>query len=290
MTLLRTTARTLFASYFVASGLRSVRDPDPLVAEAEPLANKLVPALKQYAPASVGKVIPEDTVSLVRVNGATQLLGGLALASGKGRRLGAVLLAVSLVPSTLARHPFWQETTPEGKARERNQFLKNTSLLGGALVAAADTEGRPSLSWRASRGTKQLARGTKQLTAGGSSLAKDTRRSADAALAEGAVLVGALVKQSRSAKKRASKELDNAKKSAEKQAGAAAKRSREVGGDLQKRRQAAAAAKRSRDVKVDLQKRRQAAAEEAAKRAKVREKARAKRAAKAQKNIQRGEN
>jgi hypothetical protein len=30
-------------------------------------------------------------------------------------------------------------------------FLKNLGLLGGLLLAAADTEGRPSIGWRAER-------------------------------------------------------------------------------------------------------------------------------------------
>jgi hypothetical protein len=34
---------------------------------------------------------------------------------------------------------------------QRIQFFKNVSMLGGLLLAALDTEGRPSLSWRAHR-------------------------------------------------------------------------------------------------------------------------------------------
>lgn len=308
MTLLRATARTMLASYFVVNGVKAVRNPEPLVSVAEPVADRVAPLLKQYAPAQVAGYVPEDTVSLVRAHGALQLVGGLALASGKGRRLGAGLLAASLVPSTLAKHPFWQETDPEAKARERNQFLKSTSLLGGVLLASADTEGKPSLAWLAQKGTKQLTKGTKQLTKGSSSLAKgtkqltkgtgalvkntgalakDTRHAADSALAEGALLVGAVVAQSRKAKKLASKELANARKAAEKQAEAAAKR------NMQRRKEA--------------KKQNKVAAKEAAERAAARERADAermavrkreaaeqlaaqKRAAKASKNIRRGEN
>ncbi|MFP5283482.1 MAG: DoxX family membrane protein [Actinomycetes bacterium] len=207
MTLLRTTARTLLASYFVVHGVKAVRNPDPLVPVAQPVTDKVVPLLKQYAPAQVAGYVPEDTASLVRVNGAAQLLGGVALASGKGRRLGAALLAASLVPTTLAKHPFWQEVDTEAKAAERNQFLKNGSLLGGVLLAAADTEGKPSLAWRAQKGTKQLTRGT-------SSLAKDTQHAAELALAEGATLVGAVVKQSRKTRKQAAKQAKKTRKEA----------------------------------------------------------------------------
>src|SRR3712207_5581509 len=107
MTLLRAASRTMLASYFVTSGIKAFRQPEPLVPAAEPVADRLVTLVKRYAPAQVAGYVPEDTRTLVRVNGAAQALGGLALASGKGRRLGALVLAASLVPSTLAKYPFW---------------------------------------------------------------------------------------------------------------------------------------------------------------------------------------
>ena len=139
MTLLRAGARTMLASYFIVNGVKAVRNPGPLVPAAEPVADRVVPLVKKYAPQQVATVIPEDTANLVRANGAAQVIGGLALASGKGRRLGALLLAGSLVPTTLARHPFWSRTDPEERALDRSQFLKNVSLLGSVLLAAGDT-------------------------------------------------------------------------------------------------------------------------------------------------------
>lgn len=227
MTLFRTTARTLLASSFVVNGVKAVRNPEPLVPVAQPVADRVGPLLKQYAPASVAGYVPEDTASLVRAHAGLQLLGGLALASGKFRRLGAGLLAVSVVPSTLAQHPFWQETDPEAKAKERAQFLKNTSLFGGALLASADTEGRPSLAWRAQQSTRALSKST-------SSLVKDTRSAADSAVSQGAVLLGAVAAGSRKATERASKEFSVARKAAEKQASVAAKRSKQMRKDAKK--------------------------------------------------------
>src|SRR4051794_12733033 len=106
MTLLRAVARTMLASYFVVSGVKAIKDPAPLVPAAEPLADRFVPLVKQYAPEQFANLIPEDAATLVRVNGAAQVLGGLALATGKGRRMGALLLAASILPSTVAKHPF----------------------------------------------------------------------------------------------------------------------------------------------------------------------------------------
>jgi putative oxidoreductase len=49
------------------------------------------------------------------------------------------------------------------------QFLKNAGLMGGLLLAAADTEGRPGLRYRtgrlvhdADRALRRTARGTRQ--------------------------------------------------------------------------------------------------------------------------------
>src|SRR5918992_3568991 len=164
MTLLRAAARTMLASYFVASGVKALRDPDSLVPDAEPLTDKMVPFVKEYAPAQVASFIPDDARTLVRLHGATQVVGGLALASGKGRRLGAVLLAYSLIPGTIAKHPFWSRTDPVERAHDQHQVLKNVSLLGGVLLAAADTEGKPSLAWRAQKGGKVLANGATNAT------------------------------------------------------------------------------------------------------------------------------
>jgi uncharacterized membrane protein YphA (DoxX/SURF4 family) len=226
MTLLRAGARTMLASYFIVNGVKAVRNPEPLVSAAEPVADRVVPLVKKYAPQQVATVIPEDPVNLVRANGAAQILGGLALASGKGRRLGALLLAGSLAPSTLAKHPFWSRTDPEERALDRSQFLKNVSLLGSVLLAAGDTEGKPSLAYRAQRGGHSIAKETrkarKSLAKSTSGLAKSTTGMADEALAGGAALVGAVVAGSRAARKKAAKEAAELREAAEK----AAKRAR----------------------------------------------------------------
>lgn len=214
MTLLRAASRTLLASYFVVSGVKAVKNPAALVDVAEPLTDRLVPLVKQYAPAQIANVVPEDAATLVRINGALQLAGGLALASGKGRRVGALLLAASLIPSTLAKHPFWSRDTAEERALDRNQFLKNASLLGGVLIAAGDTEGRPSLAYRAHSGGQSLAKDAHKAS---DKLAKKTHKISDAAIAEGALLVGTVVATTRKARKAAAKELKQTQKTAAKQ-------------------------------------------------------------------------
>lgn len=265
MTLLRAASRTLLASYFVSSGVKAVRNPDALVEAAQPVADRLVPLLKKYAPAQVAGVVPDDTKTLVRVNGAAQIFGGLALATGKGRRLGALVLAASLVPSTLAKYPFWTRDDAIEKAADRSHFSKNVSLLGGVLLAAGDTEGKPSLVWRAQKGGQSIAKDTRKVTkklgkrtgrsssglaksagdfadsvsknAGdiADSVSKSTSQLTDTALASGVALVGAAVASGRKAKKEAAKQLKAAQEVAAKQAAIARKEAVKQAGMAKKR-------------------------------------------------------
>lgn len=168
MTVVRALARPLLSTIFVVQGAKALRDPEPHVAKAQPVADRFVPLIQKVAPAQLGDRIPESTANLVRLNGAAQVIGGLALATGKGRRLGAVLLAGSLVPTTLAGHSFWQETDKAAKAAQKVQFMKNLGIMGGLLLAAVDTEGKPGVAWRASHGAKAAKRETKR----GAKLAK----------------------------------------------------------------------------------------------------------------------
>lgn len=156
MSLVRLIARPMLASVFVAEGAKTLRDPDDKANRAKPVADRLVPLLERYAPQA-----PTDTRSLVRLNGAVQLGAGLAFATGRLPRLSAALLAVSEVATTASEHRFWEAEDPEERRRERREFLTGIALCGGLLIAAVDTEGRPGLSWRARRATRDAKRAAK---------------------------------------------------------------------------------------------------------------------------------
>jgi putative oxidoreductase len=64
---------------------------------------------------------------------AIELSGGLALLTGRGARLGAALLAVFLVPTTLLFHAFWTLGGTD-MATQRVHFLKNVAILGALLL------------------------------------------------------------------------------------------------------------------------------------------------------------
>ena len=67
-------------------------------------------------------------------------------------------MAGTLVPTTLAGHRFWEADEETDQAQQRIHFLKNLSMLGGLLIAAADTAGKPSLAWRTRNAAKTARR------------------------------------------------------------------------------------------------------------------------------------
>ncbi|GGF41225.1 hypothetical protein GCM10011519_13730 [Marmoricola endophyticus] len=147
----RRLARPLLAAGFVVGGINGLRHSEKLAPVARKVTDKVIPAAQKKVPQ-----IPSEPVTLVRVNAGVQIVAGLALATGRFPRASASLLAASLVPTTVAGHAFWEETDPVAKNNQRLQFAKNLSMLGGALLAAVDTEAQPSVAWRARRAAKDL--------------------------------------------------------------------------------------------------------------------------------------
>ncbi len=160
MTVSRLLARPLLASMFVVGGVGSLKDPAGKAAAAKPVTDRLVPLAQKAVPQAP---IPTDPVTLVRINGAAQVLAGLALATGRAPRLSATVLAATLLPTTAAGHRFWEETDKSARATQQIHFFKNVSMLGGLMLAAVDTEGRPGIAWRARRAAKDVRRETKRI-------------------------------------------------------------------------------------------------------------------------------
>jgi uncharacterized membrane protein YphA (DoxX/SURF4 family) len=153
MTVTRLIARPMLASMFVVGSINALKNAPKLSDKASPVTERLVPLLQRVVPA-----LPSDPTSLVRINAAVQLAAAAALATGHLPRTSAAILAGSLVPTTLAGHSYWQETDPATKAAQRTQFFKNVSMLGGLIIAAGDTAGRPGIAWRARRAAHDVRR------------------------------------------------------------------------------------------------------------------------------------
>ncbi|SCL15723.1 Uncharacterized membrane protein YphA, DoxX/SURF4 family [Micromonospora rhizosphaerae] len=140
----RSLARVMLSGIFVVSGARNLQNPGRLVPTAKPVIDRVTPLLQNLSPR-----VPTDTATMIRANSATQLVAGLMLATGRFTRPAALVLAGTLVPTTIAGHRFWENDDPVARNNNQIHFLKNLGLLGGLLLAAADTEGKPGLRWRA---------------------------------------------------------------------------------------------------------------------------------------------
>jgi len=71
---------------------------------------------------------------LVPFSGVLAILGGLSIALGYKARWGAWLIVVFLVPVTIMMHNFWTITDPMMRQMQMVMFMKNISMLGGALL------------------------------------------------------------------------------------------------------------------------------------------------------------
>ncbi|QIS05698.1 DoxX family membrane protein [Nocardia brasiliensis] len=151
--LLRRLARPLLATVFVVEGVDTLRHPESRVKAA----TELVQRGQRQLPEQYAAKLPNDPGTAVQVNAAAQVAGGVLLALGKAPRLAALVLAATVVPATVTEQDFWNEPDPAQKATKRNAFLKDLGLLGGLMIAAADTEGKPSLGWRGRRAARGAA-------------------------------------------------------------------------------------------------------------------------------------
>ncbi|QIS19664.1 DoxX family protein [Nocardia terpenica] len=151
--LLRRLARPLLASAFVVDGVDTLMHPEPRAKAA----TTLVERGERRLPPQLASKLPSDPGTVVRVNAAAQVSAGVLLALGRMPRLSAVVLACTVVPATVTEQDFWNENDPDRRGAKRAAFLKDMGLLGGLMIAAADTEGKPSLGWRGRRAARRAA-------------------------------------------------------------------------------------------------------------------------------------
>jgi uncharacterized membrane protein YphA (DoxX/SURF4 family) len=150
--LIRRIARPLLSVAFIGQGVESLLNPKSAAEAAAPVVDGL-----QALPDSVARSLPNDPQTFAQVTAAVQIGGGLLLATGKLPRVASAVLAVTVLPANFGTYSFWNETDPERKAELRRGFLKDLSLVGGLMIASADTEGKPSLGWRGRRAAERLS-------------------------------------------------------------------------------------------------------------------------------------
>lgn len=147
--LIRRIARPMLATTFIARGVDALRSPKPAADAARPV----VGAVRKLPTPVIPNSMP-NAETVAQVNAAVQIGGGLLLATGRMPRLASGLLALSVIPGGLGAHAFWSEPDPERQAEQRRAFLADISLIGGLIIAAADTAGKPSLAWRGRRAAR----------------------------------------------------------------------------------------------------------------------------------------
>jgi putative oxidoreductase len=87
----------------------------------------------------------------VPLSGVLSIAGGLSILLGYRAKLGAWLLVLFLVPVTLMMHKFWLVQDPMMAQIQMVLFMKNVTMLGGALMISQLGTGPFSLDARRSR-------------------------------------------------------------------------------------------------------------------------------------------
>ncbi len=172
MTLVRVIARPLTASSFAFSGVDRLRSAGTSAAQLQPVLTKLGKTVPSLAP------VTGDAKRVAQVLGAAQLGAGILLGLGRFSRIAGTLLAVSAAANTLVDFKSADSSTPAARKERRSQLLRNLSLVGAALLASVDTNGRPGLAWRA----EHFAYGAKKNAVGLSRDAAKQLKKADRAV------------------------------------------------------------------------------------------------------------
>lgn len=128
-------ARPLIAAVFVISGVDILRNPEGRVKTATPFLAATVYKLEEKTDGLPARV-PLDPERIVKADAVVKLAAGLGLALGKFPRLCALVLALDLIPTTMAGHAYWEHEDPATRAQQRTHFLKNLGLFGGLVIAA----------------------------------------------------------------------------------------------------------------------------------------------------------
>ncbi|AYF75845.1 DoxX family membrane protein [Nocardia yunnanensis] len=156
----RRVAYPLLAAAFVVDGIETLRNPETRVKSA----TTLVQRGQSVLPDRVAGALPTDPAQVVRATAAIRVGGGALLMIGRAPRLAALVLAATTIPVTLTEHDFWNEPDRERRVAQRTAFLRDAGLLGGLLIAASDTRGKPSLGWRARRAADRASQRAHELT------------------------------------------------------------------------------------------------------------------------------
>ncbi len=109
--------RILFSLIFIFNGITQLWD---LKATEQLLSSSGVPFPKFSAICS----------SLIAI------LGGIGVIFHAYSLYGSILIILFLIPATFFGHRFWQAKDKKEKTNQMQHFMKNVSLIGGAIIIA----------------------------------------------------------------------------------------------------------------------------------------------------------
>jgi len=126
-------ARVLFSLIFLMAGLSnfSAAVIGYAASQGVPMANILVP-----------------------LSGAIAITGALSIILGYKTKIGSLLIVLFLLPVSFMMHPFWKITDPMQQQIQMSMFMKNMSMLGGALFFFVQGAGAYSLDFQEKKTAK----------------------------------------------------------------------------------------------------------------------------------------
>lgn len=144
MTIIRKLARPLLASSFVFNGLQQVRKPEgsQYLTPAVDVAAKARPELRP---------LRGQEKAIIQGMGVAQVAAGALFALGRFPRLSSTVLLTTSAVNTYVEFRAAEVSSKEAKQHRLATGLKNLSLVGAVAITAVDTNGNPSLAWRASK-------------------------------------------------------------------------------------------------------------------------------------------
>ncbi|MDO8108606.1 DoxX family protein [Isoptericola sp. b441] len=139
----RRVARSLFATWFAVEGWSALRHPASHTAKVRSTWARLA------GRAGLPPVPDEKRLRLIaRAHGGAMTTAAVLLVAGKAPRTCALTLAGLTAPLVVAYAPTSPGALRSMPAEEREHLVRAVSMLGGALLAGIDHEGRPSMAWR----------------------------------------------------------------------------------------------------------------------------------------------
>lgn len=165
MTLVRVLARPLLASSLVLTGIDRVRNTDTAATALRPTLDRIAKVVPSAAS------VTGNEKQVAKVLGAAHLGASVLLGIGRFSRLSALVLVATSTLNTVVEFNSADSSTAKARKERRNQLVKNLSLIGAVLLAAVDTNGRPSWAWRAEHFAEEARRNAL-------ALGHDTRKTA----------------------------------------------------------------------------------------------------------------